>query len=298
MIRMALILVALSATCSYSAEPPTVTAKGWAILDGTTGKLVKGFHEDDPMKAASTTKIMCARVVLNLAAKDAKVLDEIVTFSKLADDTTGSTSGIKVGESLPVKELLYGLLLPSGNDAGNALSEHFNDRLDAPSDAILKQSGLDPAKVKTRINFLGEMNREAERLKLKTAIYRSTFGDGGAESDKTISPKDLAVLAFETMKDERFHKYVSTKEYETKVKIPVGGERTAKWKNTNRLLQKPGYDGVKTGTTNSAGSCLVTRGTQGKDTLIVVVLGSKADADRYSDSEALYKWAWEQRVGK
>src|SRR4051812_41798535 len=108
MIRVAFIAMLFVAAHGYTAEPPAVTAKGWAIIDGNTGQFVKGHHEDDAMKAASTTKIMCARLVLNLAAKDAKVLDEIVTFSKLADDTTGSTSGIKVGESLPVKELLYG----------------------------------------------------------------------------------------------------------------------------------------------------------------------------------------------
>lgn len=58
------------------------------------------------------------------------MLDERVTFSKLADDTAGSTAAVKIGESVPVRDLLYGLLLPSGNDARNALAEHFNARLD------------------------------------------------------------------------------------------------------------------------------------------------------------------------
>ena len=218
-----------------------------------------------------------------------------MTFSKLADDTTGSTAGIKVGESLTVKELLYGLLLPSGNDAGNALGEHFNARLKAPSDDLLKKSGLNPDRMKSRVNFIAEMNREAAKLGLKNTIYRSTFGDGGSDTDRTTTPKDLALLAFEALKDDRFRKYVSTKEHSTKVRTPEGGERNVNWKNTNRLLAQPGFDGVKTGTTNSAGSCLVSRGSNGKSQVIVVVLGSKTNDDRYSDSEAIYNWVWAER---
>lgn len=277
-------------------QPPEVTARGWAILDSTTGKLLAGKNANEPMKAASTTKVMTARVVLQLAAKDPKVLDEIVTFSKLADDTTGSTADIKVGESLPVRHLLYGLLLPSGNDAGNALGEHFNSRLAPPVDELIKLTGLDPAKMTTRINFIAEMNCEARRLGLTKTVYRSTFGDGGTASEFTTSTHELARLSWRTMKDfELFRTIVRTPAYETTVKKPDGSTRIAKWKNTNSFLGKPGYDGIKTGTTNQAGSCLVSSCRRGEDNLIVVVLGSKANADRYTDSEALYAWAWDSR---
>src|SRR4051794_29667566 len=83
---------------------PFVTCRAWAILDGKTGALVNGLHADEPQKAASTTKIMCAFVVLGLAEKDPKVMDEVVTFSKFAAETKGSTSEIKEGERLPVSE--------------------------------------------------------------------------------------------------------------------------------------------------------------------------------------------------
>ena len=69
--------------------------------------------------------MMTAWVVLRLAADDPKVLDEVVTFSERADKTTGSSAKLNAGEKLPVRELLYGLLLPSGNDAAVALAEHF-----------------------------------------------------------------------------------------------------------------------------------------------------------------------------
>ena len=141
------------------------------------------------------------------------------------------------------------------------------------------------------------MNREARRLGLKRTVYRIPYGDGGDETARTTTPRELGMLAREALKDERFRKLVGTREYECQVRTPGGETRTAKWVNTNRLLGKAGYDGVKTGTTNQAGSCLVSSGRKGKDHLIVVVLGSKADADRYSDTEALFAWAWGERAG-
>ena len=126
---LALVAAVALLPAASAADAPAVSAKGWAVLDGATGDLLWGDHADDPRKAASTTKIMCARVVLGLAAKDPAVLDEVVTITRLADDTPGSSAAVKAGESLPVGDLLYGLLLPSGNDAGNALAEHFHARL-------------------------------------------------------------------------------------------------------------------------------------------------------------------------
>lgn len=288
---LAMVLLALIPAAVRADDPPEVTAKGWAILDGKTGALIAGHEADEPRKAASTTKIMCARVVLQMAEKEPKILDETVIISQLADDTSGSTADVRVGEKLPVRELLYGLLLPSGNDAGNALAQHFNSRCEKPDDALLQRTGMDPKKMTTRINFIAEMNREAAKLGMKQTIYRSAFGDGGSDTDRTTTPHELATLAFETMKNERFREYVRTRKYECKVRTPDGGERTATWTNTNRLLAKADYDGVKTGTTSLAGSCLVSRRVVDEGTFIVVVLGSKANDDRYSDSEALHEWA-------
>ncbi len=112
--------------------PPFVSCHAWGIADGRTGELLWGAAVDDPRKSASTTKMMCACVILDLARTNPGILDEVVTFSQLADDTTGSTAAVRAGESLSVRECLYGLLLPSGNDAGNALAQHFNDRCAPP----------------------------------------------------------------------------------------------------------------------------------------------------------------------
>jgi D-alanyl-D-alanine carboxypeptidase (penicillin-binding protein 5/6) len=275
--------------------PPEVSAKAWAIADGQTGKLLWGHDANVPMKSASTTKMMCAHVILKLAAQQPAVLDETVTFSALADNTPGSTAGVKVGEKLSVRECLYGLLLPSGNDAGNALAEHFNDRF-APPDERLKSLGLANTSLVARVQFIAEMNREAQRLGLANTIYRSSYGDGGTAEDRTTTVRDLTHLAWHAMKDERFREYVRTQRHECRVQTPEGGSREIVWKNTNQLLPlNAGYDGVKTGTTEQAGECLVSSGWRGGDHLFVAVLGSKTNSGRYADTRSLYEWAWSQR---
>ena len=133
--------------------PPFITSRVWAVADGRTGSVLWGHRETEPVEIASTTKIMTALVVVRLMAKDPAIRDEVVTFSGRADRTVGSTSDVREGEHLPVHELLYGLLLPSGNDAAVALAEHFGPRLKPDHDAT---GQVDPLP-----RFIAEMNRVA-----------------------------------------------------------------------------------------------------------------------------------------
>ncbi|MBI3881700.1 MAG: D-alanyl-D-alanine carboxypeptidase [Verrucomicrobia bacterium] len=275
--------------------PPPVTAKAWAIADGRTGNLLWGYNADEPRKSASTTKMMCAFVVLELAEKNPAVLDERITFSKLAGTTGGSTAAVKPGESLTIRDCLRGLLLPSGNDAGNALAEHFNARL-KPPDGTMRKFGLDSTNLVTRVNFIAEMNRTARRLGLKDTKYRSSFGDGGTENDRTTTVRDLTRLAWTAMQNPRFREIVATRRYEGDVRTPDGGTRKAVWENSNELLGlDAGYDGVKTGTTIQAGTCLVSRGHRDGDQLIIATLGSESEKGRYVDTRNLFRWAWMKR---
>jgi len=282
------------ATARKRLPPPAVTARAWAIADGKTGRLLGGFEADEPRKAASTTKMMCALVILQLAQREPGVLEEVVTFSPLADATPGSTSGVQAGESVPVRDCLYGLLLPSGNDAGNALAEHFNARF-APPDERMLAAGLARTNLASRVNFIAEMNRTARRLGLTQTIYRLPYGDGGTSDDRTTTARDLTRLAWHGMRMPAFRRYVGTRRYECTVRRPDGRCRVVVWENTNQLLGTDGYDGIKTGTTTSAGCCLVASGHRGKAHLLSAVLGAKEGADRYTDTRALFEWAWEQR---
>lgn len=260
--------------------PPFVSAKAWVVADAKTGKLLGGFNEAEARPMASTTKIMTAWVVLRLAAENPKALDEVVTFSETAAKTGGSSARLLAGDKLPVKELLYGLLLPSGNDAATALAEHFGPRFGKAADGA-------PA-----ARFVAEMNRVAKELGLKELSYNDPHG---LSKDNVSSARDLATLARTAMGDERFRAYVATRRHECEVVGADGTKRTVVWTNTNKLLDVEGYEGVKTGTTTPAGNCLVAAARRGEDRVIVVVLGSTATDGRYVDARNLFRWGWQER---
>jgi serine-type D-Ala-D-Ala carboxypeptidase (penicillin-binding protein 5/6) len=262
--------------------PPFVTAKAWVVADGATGKVLWGDHEADQRPCASTTKVMTAWVVLQLAAADPKVLDEPVTFSDRAAGTTGSSSKLRAGDRLPARDLLHGMLLPSGNDAAVALAEHFGPRA-GPADA----PGGDPVG-----RFVAAMNRHAADLGLQATTYADP---NGLSRLNQSSARDLAALACRVMKDDRFRSYVGTRRHRCEVTDKDGEKRAVTWDNINRLLAIDGYDGVKTGTTTPAGACLMASGRRGADHLIVVVLGSTSTDARYTDTRNLFRWAWPRR---
>lgn len=272
------------------AGPPVTTSHAWAIAEGATGKVIAAQNADEPAKAASTTKVMCALVVLELAKKDPAVLEEQVTFSKLADSTEGSTSDIKAGEKITVRDGLFAMLLPSGNDMGNAFAEHFNKRLQPPGPET--PAGLTPDKYVTRRNFIAEMNRTAARLGLKNTHYRSSYGDGGTDVDRTTTANDLLKVGIEAMNHPLFKTVVNTVKYSAKITKPDGTTREGAWENTNKLLTLGNYDGVKTGQTKTAGYCLLATGEHEGRRLYVVVLGADTEPGRFADARNLFRWAW------
>jgi D-alanyl-D-alanine carboxypeptidase (penicillin-binding protein 5/6) len=267
--------------------PPIVTAKSWAIGDGKTGKLLWSNNEATSRQMASTTKIMTAWIVLELAKNKPEVLNETVVVSERADKTGGTTAGVRTGERISVADLLFGLLLPSGNDAAVALGEHFGDRLEF-------DSSQEPANKDPLARFTAEMNERARELELSETRYFDPHGNSGNRS----SARDLLKLGWQAKQSSAFRRYVNTRQHECNVTAADESERTIKWANTNRLLDITGFDGIKTGRTGGAGSCLVSSGHRGNDHLIVVVLGSTSAEGRFVDSRNLFRWAWRQRAGK
>ncbi|MEN1679291.1 MAG: serine hydrolase [Planctomycetota bacterium] len=263
------------------AGPPTVTCRAYAIADATTGELLWGYEDGTRRDPASVTKIMTAVIVASLAEQDPSVLDETIVFSKAADDTSGSTSGVRVGEKVGVRDGLYGLMLPSGNDMSVALAEHFGERL-AP--AGFEGTSYDA--------FIEAMNEKAAQLGMSGTGYKNPHGLTAKGHHTTAG--DMVKLARAALALPVLQEVVNTPVYGCTLDSVDGYQRNVVWRNTNRLLRIEGFYGLKTGTTGPAGACLVSAGKRGDADLIVVVLGSSCSDARYTDSRNLYRWAWSQ----
>jgi D-alanyl-D-alanine carboxypeptidase (penicillin-binding protein 5/6) len=270
--------------------PPFVTCRSWAILDGTTGEVLWQNRGTEAFDMASTTKIMTAWIVCKYAQDHPEVLDEKLVFSERADQTPGSTAGLKKGEALKVRNALYGLLLPSGNDMAVALAEHLGQRL-AQAKETPGQDMEDPLEL-----FVAAMNAEAKRLELQSTFFKNPHGL--TEKGHVSSAADLARLSWVSLQNPLVSAYVQTRERGAVVEGPSGYQRNLYWKNTNRLLAIEGYEGMKTGTTDQAGACLVSVASRDEQRLHLVVLGASSSNARYVDSRNLYRWAWQQLAAR
>ncbi|GAB5406126.1 MAG: hypothetical protein Aurels2KO_43570 [Aureliella sp.] len=266
--------------------PPEVSAKAWAILDLAKGELVAGKNADQPLAFASTTKVMTAYVVLDWIAKQPTArqqvaLDEVVTFSERADNTMGSTAGVRAGEQLSVRELLYGLLLPSGNDASVALAEHFGERVQRTRMKLRPDQAYD--------SFVDAMNRAAKKLGMANTKFTNTHGL--TEPGHLSTASDLAKLAAAALEFPLMREICSTRQRGCTLVSEEGYRRNVMWTNTNRLLGQEGFFGVKTGTTSAAGACLISLSKIDGKERVLVTLGSTNSDARYIDSRNLHAWA-------
>ena len=237
-------------------EAPAVGAPSVAVLDEATGQLLYGKDERRRRPMASTTKIMTALVALERGQ-----LSQVVTVDLDAADMPGSsTMGLSAGEQLTLLDLLYGLLLPSGNDAALAIG-----RAVAGSDAA----------------FVDLMNQRAAELGLADTHYANPHGLDAP--DHYTTALDLARLTRIALRNPTFAQIVATREK------TVQGKATYRLRNTNRLLSRPDVEGVKTGTTEAAGQCLVAVVRRDGRRVITVALGSP---DHAADSLALADYAF------
>ncbi len=260
---------------------PFVTAKAWCVGDPRSGKISLGEEADTPRDIASTTKIMTAYLVLQLVEREPERLNERVTFSLNADQTIGSTAGIRAGESATVAEVLHGLMLPSGNDAATALSEHCGDWF--PVDAsVPEQTSAE--------RFIAAMNDTAQQLGMTKSRYVNPHGLTHRDHKSTAA--DQFRLARAALQLPRFRELIQTRQYRCEVTGTEGYRRSVVWRNTNQLLGIEGYAGVKTGTTDAAGACLISLSQHDQREALLVVLGSTSSDARYVDSRNLFRHYW------
>ena len=230
-----------------SIESFALSAKSAVLIDAGSGRVLYEHNSYERLPMASTTKIMTG-----LIACESEKLNETVKVSPFASGTEGSSLWLKVGERQTLENLTYGLMLKSGNDAAVAIAEHLGGSVDA---------------------FALLMNEKAKKIGAISTHFENPHGLD-AEGHFTTA-YDLAIIAREAMKTDKFREIVSTKNY----KIPMQGE---KWdralKNHNKLLWRyDGCNGVKTGFTKKCGRCLVSSASRGNEEFICVTLNASDD---------------------
>lgn len=243
-----------------AAEVPILNSRRCVIFDRTSKTVMYGKNEELRSAMASTTKIMTATIAL----ENGNLQDEI-TIDRKAAGTGGSRLGLKRGEKITLNDLLYGLMLRSGNDAAVAIAEHIGGSVEG---------------------FAELMNQKATELGLKDTHFVTPHGLDSSEHYTTAL--ELAKLTDYALKNEKFAKIVATKS----TTISINGNPRQLF-NTNELLGVlNGVIGVKTGFTNGAGRCLVTETKRGDMDIIVVVLGADTKKDRTKDSIKLIEYAF------
>lgn len=218
-------------------------AKSMVVIEADSRRVLNDKNKDERLAMASTTKIMTALVT----CKNVKDFDEVVAINDNAVGIEGTSMYLKKGEKLTVKELLYGLMLPSGNDTAMALAYYVGG---------------------SEERFVEMMNEQAKELNLQNTHFANPHGlDAGGHY---TSAYDLAIITAEALKNDTFKEIVSTKN----IRVTGSKENEPRFlSNKNKLLKTlEGCTGVKTGFTDNAGRCFVCSCTRDGMTLISVVL--------------------------
>lgn len=242
---------------------PAVNARAWLTLDVNSDQIIASHLPDTRVEPASLTKLMAAYVIFDALHQKRLTLQDTVLVSEKAWKTEGSRMFINVNTRVPVDELLYGMIVQSGNDATVALAEAV--------------AGSETA-------FVALMNEQAQRQGLTQTHFTNASGLPDEQHYTTV--RDLAILSRNLIREfpESLH-YYSSKEYTyNKIKQP----------NRNRLLWlDETVDGLKTGHTSSAGYCLVSTALRDGRRVISVLVGADSDAARAESSLKLLNWSFQ-----
>ncbi len=250
------------ALAEEAALPPAVGMASGILVDAESRKILWSKEPDVPRPPASLTKVVTALVVLERTR-----LDDSVTYTAEARAAPGGKIRAEIGWTFTVGDLLWALLLHSGNDAAVALAQA------ASPDG-------------TEAGFVRLMNERARALGATASTFQNSHGYD--QPGHLSTARDLALLTMVAMKNRTFAEMVASPSHD--VAWGNTGRRTLR--NHNRLLTGyPGAIGVKTGYTGDAGRCLISAARRGETTLIGVTLNSPGRHD-FAESAAMFDWGF------
>lgn len=242
--------------------PPAVDAKGYILQDAESGVTLASSNADKRLPPASLTKIMTSYIIA-AAVKVGRIhLEDPVTISEKAWRMGGSKTFIGIGSTVPVKDLIQGIIVQSGNDACVAMAECVAGGEDA---------------------FVNLMNQQAAILGMKNTHF--TDSTGMPDPNHYTTPRDMAILSRAFIRDfpEEYKWYAQKWYVYNNIRQP----------NRNRLLWRDSsVDGIKTGHTDDAGFCLVASAKRNTMRLVSVVMGAPSDNQRANDSQALLNYGF------
>jgi len=241
-------------------DPPDIRAKAWLLVDADDRTRLAAHDPDESRAMASTTKLMTAYLALRQLP-----LKKMITAPPYHPIPGESLLGLEPGERMSVRDLLYGLLLPSGNDAAVTLADGV--------------AGSTPA-------FVEEMNEAARRLGLDETSYANPIGLDAPGNYS--SPRDLADLALTLRRDALFRRIVNT----PRITLHTGEHPRTIENHNDLVISHPWINGVKTGYTPDAGNVLVASGTRKGATLLSVVMGAPSIPMRDSDTLSLLDYGF------
>ena len=236
----------------------TSSAASYILMDASSGRVLLGKDINNPRLIASITKIMTCIIALeNASVEDVVIVDESIFKAY------GSGIYIQVGEEIKLKDLLYGLMLRSGNDAAVMIASYISGREE---------------------EFVKLMNIKAKEIGMKNTIFNNSSGldEKGGNYSTTY---DMALLTKYAMKNEMYMEIVGTKNYQVKTNY-----KSYVWTNKNKLLKYDYITGGKTGYTEKAKRTLVSTASIDNMNLIVVTLN---DSDDWNTHTSLYDYAKE-----
>jgi D-alanyl-D-alanine carboxypeptidase (penicillin-binding protein 5/6) len=237
-------------------------AKSYLLIDFNSGGELASKNPDERVEPASITKLMTAYVLYGELKKGNITKDDRVLISEKAWRMEGSRMFVEAGKKVPLKRLLNGLIIQSGNDAAIALAEHASG---------------------SEASFVDKMNAQAQLMGLENTHFANATG--WPDKDHYTTARDISKLAQAVIRDfPEYYKLYKQKEF---------SYNGIKQYNRNKLLWlDPTVDGVKTGHTDSAGFCLVASAKREKMRIISVVLGTENEKDRADISQQLLEYGF------
>ncbi|MBB3332202.1 D-alanyl-D-alanine carboxypeptidase (penicillin-binding protein 5/6) [Halomonas campaniensis] len=243
-------------------SPPQLAASSWILMDADSGRVLVEHNADERLPPASLTKLMTAYLVERELDRGNIALDDMVRVSENAWRTGGSKMFIEVDTQVAIRDLLYGIIIASGNDASVAVAEHLSGG-EAP--------------------FADLMNQHATRLGLHNTNFQNATGLPG--ENHYSSARDMALLSQYIINDYPEHYAIYAEKYFTYNDI--------RQPNRNRLLWRdPTVDGLKTGWTTEAGYGLVASAKRDDMRLISVVMGTSSEEARAQETQKLLSFGF------